>query len=46
MTLPNPPFEFEIYGDLEIRLLEPFQPSNMQATCIVEAHNLVRRRSS
>ena len=46
MKLPNPLFEFEIYGDFEIRTLEPFQSGHMQAACIVDAHNLVRRRSN
>jgi len=46
MTLPNPMFEFGVYGDFEIRLLEPFRPGHMQAACIVDAHKLVRRRSS
>jgi hypothetical protein len=46
MKLPNPLFEFEIYGDFKIRTLEPFQSGHMQAACIVDAHNLVRRRSS
>jgi hypothetical protein len=46
MKLPNPLFEFEIYGDFEIRPLEPFQSGHQQAACIVNAHNLVRRRSS
>jgi hypothetical protein len=45
MALPNPLFEFEVYGDFEIRLLEPFRPGHMQAACIVDAHKLVRRRS-
>jgi hypothetical protein len=46
MKLPNPLFEFEIYGDFEIRPLEPFQSGHMQPACIVDAHNLVRRRSN
>lgn len=33
-----------VYGDFEIRVLEPFQPDHMQAACIVEARNLVIRR--
>lgn len=44
MKLPNPLFEFGIYGDFEIRPLEPFQSGHQQAACIVDAHNLVRRR--
>jgi hypothetical protein len=27
-------------------LLEPLRPGHMQAACIVDAHKLVRRRSS
>jgi hypothetical protein len=46
MKLPNPSFEFAIYGDFELRVLEPFQRGHMQAACIVNAHNLVRRRSN
>src|ERR1035437_10178384 len=42
IMLPNPLFEFMVYGDFEIRLLEPYRPSHMQAACIVEAHKLVR----
>jgi hypothetical protein len=34
---------FSTYGDFEIRPLEPFQQGHMQAACIVEAHNIVRR---
>lgn len=45
MDLPNPLFEWSIYGDFEIRPLEPFQPGHMQAACIVNAHNIVRERS-
>jgi hypothetical protein len=44
MTLPNPLFEFGVYGDFEIRVLEPFRPGHMQAACIVDAHKLVRQR--
>jgi hypothetical protein len=44
MRLPNPLFEFMVYGDFEIRLLEPYRPGQMQAACIVEAHNLVRSK--
>jgi len=46
MMLPNPFFEFEVYGDFEIRLLEPYRPGHMQAACIVEARKLIRRRSN
>lgn len=45
MNLPNPLFEWSVYGDFEIRPLEPFQPGHMQAACIVDAHKIVRRRS-
>lgn len=45
MNLPNPLFEFSVYGDFEIRPLEPFQLGHMQAACIVDAHKIVRRRS-
>jgi len=45
MRLPNPLFEFGTYGDFEIRVLEPYRPGHMQAACIVDARNLVRRRS-
>ena len=44
MMLPNPLFEFGVYGDFKIRLLEPYRPGHMQAACIVEAHNLVRHK--
>lgn len=30
-----------VYGDFEIRVLEPFEPGHMQAACIVDAKNLV-----
>jgi hypothetical protein len=46
IKLPNPLFEYEIYGDFEIRPLEPFHSGHMQAACLVDAHNLVRRRSN
>jgi hypothetical protein len=31
-----------VYADFDIRLLEPFRPGHMQATCIVDAHKIVR----
>jgi hypothetical protein len=37
--------ESSVYGDFEIRLLEPFRPGHMQAACIVDVHRIVRRRS-
>jgi hypothetical protein len=46
MSLPNPLFEFSVYGDFDIRPLEPFKAGHMQAACIVDAHKLVRRRSN
>jgi hypothetical protein len=45
MKLPNTLFEYEIYGDFKIRFLELFRPGHMQAACIVDARNLVRRRT-
>lgn len=33
-----------VYGDFEIRVLEPFQTGHMQAACIVDAKNLVVQR--
>lgn len=46
MRLPNPLFEFFVYGDFELRLLEPLRPGHQQAACIVSADNLVRQRNS
>ena len=43
MRLPNPLFQFSVYGDFEVRPLEPFRPGHMQAACIVDANRLVRR---
>jgi hypothetical protein len=43
MNLPNPLFEYSVYGDFEIRPLEPFRAGQMQAACIVSAHKIVRR---
>jgi len=37
--------EHSVYGDFEIRLLEPFQSGHMQAACIVDAHKIVVQRS-
>lgn len=34
-----------VYGDFEIRLLEPFRAGHMQAGCIVDAHKIVRGQS-
>ncbi len=45
MSLPNPSFEWSVYGDFEIRTLEPFHPGHMQAACIVDAHKIVRRHT-
>jgi hypothetical protein len=36
--------ESSVYGDFDIRLLEPFQEGHMQAACIVDAQKIVRRR--
>ncbi|HEX4006784.1 MAG TPA: hypothetical protein VHX60_11455 [Acidobacteriaceae bacterium] len=36
--------ESTVYGDFEIRLLEPLKPGHMQAACIVEAEHLVIQR--
>jgi hypothetical protein len=36
--------EFNVYGDFEIRLLKPFRQGAMQAACIVDAENIVRKR--
>jgi hypothetical protein len=36
---------FSTYGDFEIRPLESFQQGHMQAACIAEARNIVRRRT-
>jgi hypothetical protein len=33
-----------VYGDFEIRVLEPFEPGHMQAACIVDGRNLVIQR--
>jgi hypothetical protein len=38
-------YEYVIYGDFEIRPLEPLKPGHMQAACIVSADHLVRQRS-
>jgi hypothetical protein len=46
MRLPNPLSEWSVYGDFEIRTLEPFRPRHMQTACIVDAHQVVRRRSN
>jgi hypothetical protein len=46
MRLPNPLFEFFVYGDFELRLLEPHKPGHQQAACIVSGGNLVRQRNS
>ena len=40
------PFEYDFYGDFEIRLLETYRHDHMQSACIVDARNLVRRRRS
>ena len=45
LMLPNPLFEFSVYGDFELRQLEPLKPGHMQAACIVSADNLVRQRN-
>jgi hypothetical protein len=45
MMLPNDLFEFMVYGDFELRLLEPLKPGHMQAACIVSADHLVRQRN-
>lgn len=45
MNLPNPLFEWSVYGDFDIRPLEPFQLGHMQAACIVDAKEIVRRHS-
>ena len=34
--------KFSVYGDFEIRILEPFQPGHMQAACIIAAQKIVR----
>jgi hypothetical protein len=33
-----------VYGDFEIRVLEPLEPGQMQAACIVDAQHLVYQR--
>jgi len=33
--------ESAVYGDFEIRLLEPLQPGHMQAACIIDAQKIV-----
>ncbi|MFT4112918.1 hypothetical protein [Silvibacterium sp.] len=37
-------FTVEVFGDFNIRLLEPFKQEHMQAACIVSARNLVRQK--
>jgi len=37
--------ESAVYGDFEIRLLEPLQPGHMQAACIVDAQKILRQSS-
>jgi len=39
---PYPDF---VYGDFELRLLEPSKPGHMQAACIVSADHLIRQHS-
>jgi len=46
MADPNSVFDIEVYGDFQIRLLEPRKEGHMQAACIVSAQRLVRRRRS
>jgi len=38
--------DYAIYGDFEIRQLEPFQAGHMQAACIVDVQRIVRRHSN
>jgi hypothetical protein len=45
LKLPNPLFRFVIFGDFELRLLEPGTSGHMQAACIVSADRLVRLQS-
>ena len=45
MRLPNPLFEYWVYGDFRLRPLEPFQPGHQQAACIVSADHLFRAKS-
>jgi hypothetical protein len=44
LKLPNPYFQFAIYADFQLRLLEPAKEGHMQAACIVSADHLVRAR--
>ena len=38
-------FQYEVYGDFSLRLLEAYEPGHMQAACIISADHLVRRLS-
>lgn len=38
--------DYAVYGDFEIRLLEPFHAGHMQAACIVDAQRIVSRHSN
>ena len=38
--------DYNVYGDFEIRLLEPFQAGHMQAACIIDPQRIVRRHSN
>jgi hypothetical protein len=42
LKLPNPYFQFVIYADFQLRLLEPSKEGHMQAACIVSADHLIR----
>lgn len=46
LMLPNPLFEYVIYGDFKLRVLEPAKSGHMQAACIISADHLVRRQLS
>lgn len=38
-------FKYSVYGNFQLRLLEPHKSGHMQAACVISAHELVRRVS-